>query len=173
MTGRVLVAGIGNVFLGDDGFGVEVVSRLPRADLPPEVDVGDYGIAGMHLAYDLLDGDYHTTIFVDALGRDGVPGTLSVLDATAAGEGSGAGPDAAAVPDAHGMDPASVLALLRTLGGTPGRVLVVGCEPQDVTEGIGLSEPVEAAVEDAVWRVVELVDIAVERGGADVSRHSG
>ncbi|OQO89850.1 hydrogenase maturation protease [Saccharomonospora piscinae] len=173
MTSTVLIAGIGNVFHGDDGFGVEVVNRLSTRDLPPEAVVADYGIRGVHLAYELLDGGYATTIFVDATRRGGDPGTLYVLDADpatdiAAPEHSDEGP----VIDAHGMHPAAVLALLRRLGGTPGRVFVVGCEPLTLAEGMGLSAPVAAAVDEAVARVRELATDAVERGGVDVSRHS-
>ncbi|EID53449.1 hydrogenase maturation protease [Saccharomonospora xinjiangensis] len=173
MTSKVLIAGIGNVFNGDDGFGVEVVARLSTRDLPPEAVVADYGIRGVHLAYELLDGGYETTIFVDAVRRGGEPGTVYVIDADpastpSAGDHSDEGP----VLDAHGMHPAAVLALLRRLGGTPGRVFVVGCEPLTVAEGMGLSEPVAAAVDEAARRVRELVADALERGGVDVSRHS-
>ena len=80
MTGRVLVAGIGNVFLGDDGFGVEVVQRIDPTSLPAGVDVADYGIRGVHLAYDLLDGRYGTVVMVDAVPLDEPPGTLAVLE---------------------------------------------------------------------------------------------
>lgn len=151
MTPRVLVAGIGNVFLGDDGFGVEVVRALAESPLPPDVRVADYGISGMHLAYDLLDG-YPILILVDATPRGGTPGTLYVLDVD---------PDAVGhspVVDGHGMQPDAVLALLRTLGGRAGRVLVVGCEPATVDEGIGLSAPVAAAVDGAVRQVRRLLD---------------
>ncbi|WP_197320840.1 hydrogenase maturation protease [Saccharomonospora sp. NB11] len=169
MTSRVLIAGIGNVFHGDDGFGVEVVSRLSTRDLPPEAVVADYGIRGVHLAYELLDGGYETTIFVDAMQRGEAPGTVYVLDADpATGTPHTEGP----VLDAHGMHPAAVLALLRRLGGTPGRVYVVGCEPLTLDEGMGLSDPVAAAVDEAARRVRELVHDALERGGVDVSRHS-
>ncbi|EIE97801.1 hydrogenase maturation protease [Saccharomonospora glauca] len=173
MTSRVLIAGIGNVFHGDDGFGVEVVSRLSTRDLPPQAVVADYGVRGVHLAYELLDGNYETTIFVDAMRRGGEPGTVYVLDADPAtslppSEHSDEGP----VLDAHGMHPAAVLALLRRLGGTPGRVYVVGCEPLTVAEGMGLSEPVAAAVDEAARLVRRLAADAVERGGVDVSRHS-
>ena len=85
MSGRVLVAGIGNVFLGDDGFGVEVVRRLAAVSLPDGVDVADYGIRGVHLAYDLLDGRYDTVVLVDALPLEEPPGTLAVLEADPAG----------------------------------------------------------------------------------------
>lgn len=149
MTARVLVAGIGNIFLGDDGFGSEVGQRLSTMELPDGVRAADYGIRWMHLAYELLDGAFDTTIMVDTVSRGGAPGTLSVLEAD---------PDscAAADVDAHGMTPVAVLALLRRLGGVPGRVLVLGCEPDDVDEGIGLSPAVAAAVDEAVRMAVEL-----------------
>ncbi|WP_236792776.1 hydrogenase maturation protease [Amycolatopsis sp. GM8] len=149
----VLVAGIGNIFLGDDGFGVEVARQLADAGLPPSVRVADYGISGLHLAYELLDG-YDTAILVDAAPRGGEPGTVYVIEP---------GDDAPDGPlDAHGMQPDVVLGLLRRLGGDTRRVLVVGCEPADVAERIGLSPRVAAAVP----RAVELITELVEKGGA-------
>ncbi|WP_051300777.1 hydrogenase maturation protease [Actinomadura rifamycini] len=160
-TRRVLVAGIGNIFLGDDGFGVEVVRRLDAPGLPENVDVADYGIRGVHLAYELLDGRHDTLIMVDAVPLDGArPGELAVLDAT----GAGADPDGAdddgpfGVPpvDGHGMHPLAVLRLLHRLGGRVERVLVVGCRPADVGERMGLSAPVTAALDEAVRLVGRL-----------------
>ena len=162
-AGRVLVAGIGNVFLGDDGFGVEVVRRLDPATLPAGVDVADYGIRGVHLAYDLLDGRHRTVVIVDAVPLDDPPGTLAVLQADPTGGG--------APMDAHGMHPAAVLALLHDLGGSVDRVLVVGCAPAEVAERMGLSEPVAAAVDAAVRLVSEVVAaevVAAEVGVAAV-----
>jgi hydrogenase maturation protease len=151
MSRRVLVAGIGNLFLGDDGFGPEVARRLAGADLPEGVQVADVGIRGVHLAYQLLDG-YDLVVLIDASPRGGEPGSVYVIEPTV---------DAAArqapMVDAHDMGPGAVLALLEALGGTPGRVLVVGCEPAEVGEGIGLSGPVAAAVDRAVEVVRELV----------------
>ncbi|MEU6036772.1 hydrogenase maturation protease [Actinomadura sp. NPDC047616] len=145
---RVLVAGIGNVFLGDDGFGVEVVRRVDAAELPATVDVADYGIRGVHLAYELLDGRHDTLIMVDAVPLDGPPGTLAVLDVgDAAADADGLG---APVVDGHGMDPLTVLRLLRHLGGAVDRALVVGCRPETVDERMGLSRPVADAVPEAV-----------------------
>lgn len=158
--GRTLVAGIGNVFLGDDGFGVEAIRRLPRADLPEDVEVADYGIRGVHLAYQLLDGGYDTTVLVDALQRGGEPGTLYLFEPDLEAQG------AVAVTDAHGMTPDAVFGLLRKLGGNPGRVLVVGCEPATVEERMGLSEPVGEAVEGAVEMLLELIDKGPPRGAA-------
>ncbi len=153
MTERVLVAGVGNIFLGDDGFGSEVVGRLAGHPMPDGVQVTDFGIRGVHLAYELL-GEYDTTILVDAMPRGEPPGTVSVLELDPDKVGTEA---PAAVVDAHGMTPDQVFALLRTLGGTPRRVLVVGCEPADVTDRLGLSEPVAAAVDAAVATVLDLV----------------
>jgi hydrogenase maturation protease len=146
---RVLVAGIGNIFLGDDGFGVEVARRLAGSDLPPGVSVRDFGIRGLHLAYEILDGGYDLTILVDAAPRGGKPGMVYLIEPE---------PGASSLPaDAHAMTPDAVLATLRTLGGDPGRVLVVGCEPASIEEGIGLSEPVGSAVDEAVKLVRELI----------------
>jgi hydrogenase maturation protease len=155
---RVLVAGIGNVFLGDDGFGVEVVRRIDRAALPPCVDVADYGIRGVHLAYELLDRRHHTLIMIDAVPLDGPPGTLAVLEPDPQD-----GPGVPAL-DGHGMNPQAVLHLLATLGGEVDRVLIVGCRPADITERMGLSRPVAAAVDEAARLVTRLARQAV--GGA-------
>jgi hydrogenase maturation protease len=175
---RVLVAGIGNIFLGDDGFGVEVVRRLATRRLPEWVHVADYGIAGMHLAYDLLGG-YRTTILVDATARGREPGTVCLIEldppageaTRSAGEGKaatkGAGGTGPRRPlDAHGMQPEAVLELLELLGGDAGRVLVVGCEPADVGHRIGLSAPVSRAVDEAVRLVHELIDMESAAIGA-------
>ncbi|MFJ9419889.1 hydrogenase maturation protease [Streptomyces sp. NPDC101227] len=158
---RTLVAGVGNIFLGDDGFGVEAVRRLGEHRLPDHIEVVDSGVRGVHLAYRMLDG-YHTVVLVDASARGGAPGSVYLLDATDPGP-AGHHPPAL---DGHHMTPDSVLALLGTLSaGTgadrPQRVLVVGCEPADVEEGIGLSEPVAAAVDEAVALILRLV------GGAE------
>jgi hydrogenase maturation protease len=183
VTGRMLIAGVGNIFLSDDGFGVEVASRLATAGLPDWVRVADYGISGMHLAYDLAEG-YESTILVDATPRGGEPGTVYVMEldtgvpsATAAPTEPGApvapgAPGAPAAPgapvagsgvtllDAHGMQPDVVLGMLNLLGAEPGRVFLVGCEPASTEEGIGLSEPVTAAVDEAVRIVLDLVRTA-------------
>jgi hydrogenase maturation protease len=146
---KILVAGVGNVFLGDDGFGCEVARRL-AAGPPPRggTIVTDYGIRGVHLAYELLNG-YDALIIVDAVRRGGDPGTLYVIEPDVSGV-------AAAPVDAHDMTPEAVLAVLAGLGGEVGKVLVVGCEPADVGEGIGLSEPVAGAVDEAARTVRRL-----------------
>ncbi|MGW5232791.1 hydrogenase maturation protease [Streptomyces nodosus] len=162
--GRVLVAGIGNVFLGDDGFGVEAVRALLGRELPGQVEVVDIGVRGMHLAYQLLDG-YDTLILVDATRRGEKPGTLYVIEHDLA-----AGDTPEGIPlDGHRMAPDAVLALLGTLcAGTgtppPRRTLVVGCEPASVEERIGLSPPVSAAVPEAV-RLIEDLLRTVRPGG--------
>jgi hydrogenase maturation protease len=159
MTGRTLVAGIGNIFLCDDGFGVEVARRLVSTALPDGVTVTDYGIRGMHLAYDLADG-FDTAILVDATARGGAPGTIYVIEPdlpSGPAEPAG-GPDSHPLLDAHGMQPDVVLGLLDLLGGArPGHIVIVGCEPASVDEGMGLSEPVAASVDEAVRVVLELV----------------
>jgi hydrogenase maturation protease len=150
---KVLVAGVGNIFLGDDGFGVEVARRLAGADLPEGVEVADFGIRGVHLAYQLLDG-YDLVVLVDASPRGGEPGSVYVIEPT---RSAGTGAEQAPMVDAHDMEPGAVLALVEALGGTLGRVLVVGCEPAEVTQRIGLSEPVAGAVDKAAEVVRELV----------------
>jgi hydrogenase maturation protease len=159
MSGRTLVAGIGNIFLCDDGFGVEVARRLADADLPAGVTVTDYGIRGMHLAYDLASG-FDAAILVDATARGGAPGTIYVIEPDLPSEPAepAAGSDSNPLLDAHGMQPDVVLGMLGLLGGArPGRIVVVGCEPASVAEGMGLSEPVAAAVGEAARVVLELV----------------
>jgi hydrogenase maturation protease len=153
---RVLVAGVGNVFLGDDGFGVEVVRELAERGLPEGVEVADFGIRGMDLAYALQD-DYDVVVFVDATPRGGEPGTVYLLEPEIEEDG-------AVSLDTHGMDPVRVIKLARALGAKPTRTLVVGCEPQVVVSGedyegmlMELSEPVLAAVEEAVKLVESLV----------------
>ena len=148
--GRVLIAGIGNIFLGDDGFGPEVARRLvTEGGWPEDVEVADAGIAGLHLAYRLLEG-YQLFIAVDAIRRGEVPGTLYVLEP--------ADDDSLTQPDAHSIDLPSVFAMLRSLGGSLGRVLVVGCEPAELDERMGLSPAVQAAVEPAMRRVRQLAE---------------
>jgi hydrogenase maturation protease len=170
MTGRMLIAGVGNIFLGDDGFGVEVARRLAAVELPGWVRVADYGISGMHLAYDLAEG-YETTILVDASPRGGEPGTVYVMEVDPGqphpvpGGATGESP----LLDAHGMQPDVVFSMLEMLGADAGRVLVVGCEPASTDEEIGLSAPVEAAVDAAVRVVLDLVRAA----GADTAAEAG
>jgi len=160
---NILVAGIGNIFQSDDGFGSEVARRLLAGPAMPErVKVVDYGIRGVHLAYELLDG-YDAAILVDATSQGGDPGTIYVIEPDIDAIESETGLAEAGIVDAHGMDPASVLTLLRSLGGRIDRLLVVGCEPADVDEGMGLSEPVAGAVDEAAALVRQLVEQELSR----------
>ena len=157
MPRRTLVACLGNIFLSDDGFGVEVARRLAREDLPDGTRVTDYGIRGMHLAYDLAEG-WDATILVDAAQRGGEPGTVYVIEPERQPPtDAGASLTESMLFDPHGMQPDAMLGLTGMLGTEAGRVLVVGCEPASVAEGIGLSEPVAAAVDEAARVVLDLV----------------
>lgn len=142
---RILVAGIGNVFLGDDGFGVALAGRLARQALPDGVEVVDYGIRGMDLALAL--GDYDAAVLLDAAPRGEPPGTLYVIEPGVSDE---------VALDTHGMDPVKVLALARAMGASAPRTIVVGCEPGDTETVATLTEPVRAALDEAV-RLVESV----------------
>ncbi len=155
MSDKVLVAGVGNIFLGDDAFGVEVLKRLALRSLPGWVVAMDYGIRSYDLAYALME-NWALVILIDALPRGGEPGTLYLLEPKL--------PESEEVPpslDAHTMNPVAVLQLVSALGGKVGRMLVVGCEPArlepDPDGNTGLSEPVSAAVEEAVRMVDELI----------------
>ena len=157
MSGRILVAGIGNIFLADDGFGCEVVRRLAERELPENVEVRDFGIRGMDLAYALMD-PYEAVVFVDAVPRGEEPGTVYLIEAEVPEEGEVA-------LDTHGMDLVNVIRLARVLGAEIPRTLVVGCEPKVVLSGeqyddmlMELSAPVEAAVEEAAKLVQSLVE---------------
>jgi hydrogenase maturation protease len=163
---RVLVACVGNIFLGDDAFGVEVAARLAGRPLPAGVEVVDFGIRGLDLAY-ALQGGYDAVILVDAAPRGEQPGTLSVVEPELGGS------EAAAV-EAHAMDPVRVLALARSLGPLPERIRLVTCEPASVPSGahdddlVGeLSEPVRAAVERAVPLVTALAEELTWKGGEE------
>jgi hydrogenase maturation protease len=145
-----LIAGIGNVFLGDDGFGPEVMRRVLSGPADPAVHPVDYGIRGMHLAYDLLE-EWRALVLVDALPNRGAPGTLHVFEADHESLSATAG------FEAHSMDPAAVFATLTALGGTAPRTIVVGCEVDDVNEGMGLSEAVSAAVPGAVAAIADVI----------------
>jgi hydrogenase maturation protease len=151
---RLLVAGIGNIFLSDDGFGPEVLSRLRGYPVPDGVEVTDYGIRGVHLAYRLLDG-VGTLVLVDAAPHGKAPGTVSLLEVDPAEIRPA--PGSSPPVDAHAMEPVSVLRMLSSLGGSVDRVLVVACEPKVVDEGLGLSPEVEAAVPAAVALIEELL----------------
>jgi hydrogenase maturation protease len=154
---NILVAGVGNIFLGDDAFGVEVVQRLAKRALPPNVRVADFGIRSYDLAYALME-PWQLVMLVDAVPCGDQPGTVYLIEPQL--------PQDDDVPsnggfDAHTMNPVSVLQLVRKLGGSVGRLLVVGCEPSSVEadEGgqFGLSEPVNAAVDEAIRMIEELI----------------
>ena len=149
---RILVAGIGNIFCSDDGFGSAVAAELRARRVPDGVRVVDYGIRGVHLQYDLLDG-VDSLVIVDAIppraGAD-VPGTVITLEVSAEDVGAG-------TPDAHSISPAAVLAGLRALGGDLPPTYVVGCVPAETGEGIGLSEAVAGAVVPSAEAVLDLV----------------
>ena len=159
-SARILVACIGNIFLGDDGFGVEVARQLQQRTekrYPDNVEVVDFGIRGLDLAYSLLDG-YDTLILIDAVARGYEPGTLTLIE-----------PDLSALtttnPDAHSMDPVKVLAFATTLGAPPCHTLLIGCEPVPLTvhEDIDdipmeLSQPVQLAVHQAITMLDNLID---------------
>jgi hydrogenase maturation protease len=158
MTRTILIAGLGNIFLGDDAFGVEVARSLARRTLPGEVQVKDFGIRGFDLAYTLLD-PWHTVILVDAMPRREEPGTLFVLEPDLSGLGD---PGAVGMDlNPHGMDPLRVLNLAASLGPVTAHILVVGCEPKDFGDELegrmGLSTPVQAVVEEASNMIVELI----------------
>lgn len=178
-TRRILVACIGNIFMGDDGFGVEVAQRLmshKNRRYPEGVEVFDFGIRGFDLAYTLLE-EYDTLILVDAIARGGAPGTVYLIEPDLSQIGSENAVEAARVGlDAHSMDPMKVLAFAKTLGARPIHTLLVGCEPSVITGNedyldmqMGLSEPVQAAIDEAI----KMIDSLIEQLFSDsVNQHS-
>lgn len=154
---KILIACVGNIFLGDDGFGVEVARRLALQTLPPDVVVKDFGIRGFDLAYALMD-PYDLTILVDACARGLEPGAVFLLEPDPLDE-------VQRRIEPHGMNPMNVLRMVKSLGGTPGRVLIVGCEPAELgsdNDGhLGLSDPVEAAIDEAIVLIESLVSKAL------------
>ena len=152
----ILIAGVGNSWLRDDGFGGEVARRLLEVELPPGVSVMDAGTGGLDLAYEVMRG-YDALVVVDVSPQGGEPGTLYVME-----------PDEETVPggiedgdviNPHAMDPQTVLRFVKSVGAWPGRVVVIACEPAQVSEmGWGLSEQVQDAVGRAVALVLETVD---------------
>lgn len=154
----ILVAGIGNIFLGDDAFGVEVIRRMAGLNLPASVRVSDFGIRGFDLAYALQDG-YETTILVDACPHGQTPGTLSVIEPDLKVLDNPEAPQAAI--EAHAMNPMNVLRMARAMNIELKNILLVGCEPETLggEEGqMGLSAPVEAAVDEAVKLIESVVN---------------
>ncbi|MFC4783888.1 hydrogenase maturation protease [Nocardioides sp. MAHUQ-72] len=160
---RVLVACVGNIFLGDDGFGTEVAAALRSRVLPggeplDEVRVEDFGIRSVHLVYELLTG-YDVLVLVDTVAhQDGPSGTLYVIEPDLPPRGTGADPPPEVMLDPHDLSPGGVMTLVPTLGGSVDRIVVVGCQPGSLEEGIGLTDEVRNAVEpaaDLVCRVLE------------------
>lgn len=155
MKGKVLVAGVGNIFLGDDAFGVEVVQRLTQRELPENVCVRDFGIRSYDLAYALME-DWELIILVDVVPRGDAPGTVYTMEPDLSGIA-----EKPASIDAHSMNPVSVLQIVSALGGKIGKMLIVGCEPGSVEcdDGgqMGLSPPVEAAVNESIRVIEELI----------------
>jgi hydrogenase maturation protease len=150
VNGSILIAGIGNIFNRDDAFGVSVASRLAAMQLPENVRVVDFGIRGFDLILALLEG-FDLTIFVDAVSRGSLPGTLYMIEHNVAA--TQANSAATCFDNAHGLDPLKVLETARGLGALPRRVVVIGCEPEslgDDTGRIGLSDSVEEAVPEAI-----------------------
>jgi hydrogenase maturation protease len=152
---KVLVAGIGNAFMRDDGFGGKVAERLAERSLPEGTAVMDFGTGGLDLAYEVMRG-YDELILVDISRQGGEPGTLYVMETSE--EDVDAGIEDGDVLNPHAMDPQTVLRFVRTIGAWPGRVLVIACEPADVEPtGFGLSPAVSRAVDAAVDLVVETI----------------
>jgi hydrogenase maturation protease len=156
---RILIAGIGNIFLGDDAFGVEVARRLMERELPDDVRVADYGIRGVDLAYALLDG-YEAVVMVDAAPRGGRPGTLYLIEPDRIQCLDG---EEASLIEGHSLNPENVLRLAAAMGGWTGRLLLVGCEPAragdagESADGFALSDPVRVAVDQAVGLIEALI----------------
>jgi hydrogenase maturation protease len=152
MEKQILVAGVGNAWLGDDGFGGHVVNRLLEMDVPPGVQVQDFGSGGLDLAYEVMRG-YHAMVLVDVSQQGGEPGDVYVIEPDPAEfkpieDGEAISP--------HGMDPGTVLRFVKTVHGWPGKVVVVGCEPADTDSvGMELSEPVKGAVDRAATVVLD------------------
>ncbi|MGG7099272.1 hydrogenase maturation protease [Rhodococcus sp. 24CO] len=163
---RVLVAGVGNIFLGDDGFGSEVVRALQQEQLPAGVQLVDYGIRGVHLAYDLLES-WEALVLIDALPQGGKPGAVEVFELESETDDDTVSSSTARL-DAHSLDPNSVFSSLRALGGAAPRTFVVGAHVESVDEGMGLTPKVQAAVTGAVSVVLGLVrSMAADAATAD------
>ncbi|MGI8559385.1 MAG: hydrogenase maturation protease [Solirubrobacteraceae bacterium] len=158
---QILVAGIGNAWMRDDGFGGEVAKALEAQQLPAGVSVVDFGTGGLDLAYEVMRG-YDALILVDISRQGGEAGTLYVMEADE--ESVEAGIEDGQMLDPHGMDPQTVLRFVKYVGGWPGKVFVIACEPHIVEEmGIGLSDPVRASIDGAAKLVLETIE-EVRRG---------
>lgn len=172
---RILIACVGNIFLGDDAFGVEVARRLQSRQLPREVRVIDFGIRGFDLTMAMLE-PYETVILVDAAQRGHPPGTVSLIEPDIPAADA---PADGYMVQMHNLDPAKVLQLARGMGAGNARILLVACEPQtfgtDLDPADGLSAPVAAAVDEAIATIESLVHdmlIPAARVGP-VTRSSG
>ena len=169
---QVLVAGIGNAWMKDDAFGGEVAARLQARELPAGVSVFDFGTGGLNLAYEVMRG-YDALILVDISRQGGEPGTLYVMEPDE--DSVDPSLDNGQVIDPHGMDPQTVLRFVKGVGGWPGKVVVIACEPMEVEEmGLGLSAPVQSSVDKAVDLVAEtaaelLTDAAYEKAAEGLS----
>jgi hydrogenase maturation protease len=153
---RILIAGVGNAWLRDDGFGGEVARRLEQQELPPGVAVMDAGTGGLDLAYEVMRG-YDALVILDVSRQGGEPGTLYVMEVPEESV-EGAIDDGEAI-NPHGMDPQTALRFVRSIGAWPGRVIVIACEPAELDEmGFGLSADVRSAVERAVALVLDTAD---------------
>jgi hydrogenase maturation protease len=152
---QILVAGIGNAWLCDDGFGGEVARRLEGRELPAGVTVADFGSGGLNLAYEVMRG-YDALVLIDVSRQGGAPGTLYLMEVDE--EDFAAGIEDGETIDPHGLDPATVLRFVHAVGGWPGKVVVIACEPAEVEEmGIGLTEVVAGAVDQAVDLVLSTI----------------
>jgi hydrogenase maturation protease len=156
MKKRIMIAGVGNMFMKDDGFGSEVVKKIRGRNQPEGVEVCDFGTGGLKLAYDLMRG-YDALILVDSSSRDEEPGTLYVIEPKP--EEFDTDLENGGPIDPHGADPATVLRFVKAIGAWPGKILIIGCEPEEVQKfEVGLSEPVM----EAVGRAVDLVEEEIE-----------
>ncbi len=153
---QILVAGVGNAWMQDDGFGGEVARRLEQRELPSGVTVMEFGAGGLDLAYEIMRG-YHALVLLDVSRQGGEPGTLYVIEPDP-DEFGGAIEDGEAI-NPHGMDPKTVLRFVTAVGGFSGKVVVIACEPAEIEDlGMGLSPAVEAAVDRAVDLVVSTIE---------------
>jgi hydrogenase maturation protease len=166
---RVLIAGLGNIFLGDDAFGVEVARRLLEQPPPGNVRIEDFGISGVSLIYALLDG-YDLVVLIDAVSRGGQPGTLYVIEPEVSDADIGQTPPSPVMLDPHNLDPAMVLRVVASMGGLVGRLLLIGCEPTPLEDIADLNHCLSAPVLDAVDRAVALARklVADELRGGDM-----
>ena len=153
---QILVAAVGNLWMRDDGFGSAVAKRLREGDVASGVSIADFGSSGLDLAYEVLRG-YDALVLVDVSRQGGKPGTLYVMEADP--DSVEGGIEDGDVIDPHDMDPQTVLRFVKSVNGWPGKVMVVACEPAEIDDpGIGLSDPVAAAVETAVTLVGETIE---------------